>query len=414
MMVNLKSVPITKEQVWHAYLKVKKNGKTAGVDELDMEEFEKDKSNHLYKLWNRMASGSYLPPAVRRVSIPKKDGGTRMLGIPTISDRIGQMVIKELLEAKLEALFHANSYGYRPAKNAHQAVKLAQERCWDKPWVIDLDIKGFFDNIDHELLMKALCKHVKEKWMLMYIQRWLKAPVDKGGQLGTPLKGSPQGGVISPLLANLFLHYTFDMWIVKHCPTIEFERYADDIIVHCCTLKQAQYVFKKIETRLNDCQLELHKGKSKIVYCKQATRAGKFENHSFDFLGFTFKPTQVRTKEGKLSLSFLPAISQKAKTSINDKIRKLKFHRWSNRELGDIAKCINPMLRGWINYYGRYSKYQMTSVMLFVNRRLLKWACNRYKRFRGNKNKTYQWLKAVYQNYNYLFVHWQHSFAPHL
>ena len=305
---NTRVFPITEEQVWSAYLEVRKHGKSAGVDELTLKDYAADRSNQLYKVWNRMSSGSYMPPAVRRVEIPKSDGNKRKLGIPTINDRVAQTVVKNYLEPQLEPIFHENSFGYRPGKNAHQAVRQAAEQSRKKAWVLDLDIEGFFDNLDHDLMMQALRKHTTERWVLLYIERWLKAPIEhKDGKLETPMKGSPQGGVISPLLSNLYLHYAFDKWMSIHYGATVFERYADDIIVHCTTKPEAEHLLEAIRERFGQCGLSLHPVKTKIVYCKNSNRRDKHEEVSYDFVGFRFKPRKAKNRStGEIFTDFGP------------------------------------------------------------------------------------------------------------
>ena len=318
-----KSVPITREMVWKAYLKVKKGGKSAGVDKVSMEEFDANRSKHLYKLWNRMASGSYFPPPVKESEIPKENGKTRKLGIPTVSDRVGQMVVKEYLEPRFEKIFSPHSYGYRPKKNAHQALSEVRKNCWKTDWVIDLDIKGFFDNIDHEKLMLAIGKHVPEKWARLYITRWLNMPVlTKSGKLVEKQgKGTPQGGVISPLLANLFLHYAFDKWLETTDSTVKFVRYADDAIIHCRSKSHAEHILKELQSRMQECKLELHPEKTKLVYCRDYRRRGKYPVVKFDFLGYSFQPRTNKSKRtGKLFLGFDCAISISSRKKIADKL----------------------------------------------------------------------------------------------
>ncbi|MES9859192.1 MAG: group II intron reverse transcriptase/maturase [Sedimenticola sp.] len=272
-MKQAKSFCITKRQVWEAYKRVKVNKGAAGVDGQTIKDFEADLKDNLYKLWNRLASGSYFPSPVMRVEIPKSDGGIRPLGIPTVADRVAQMVVKQFLEPELEKHFHSDSYGYRPGKSALGAVGQARERCWKSNWVLDLDIKGFFDNIDHELIMRAVSRHTDEKWVLIYIERWLKAPVEMlDGSHTYPEKGTPQGGVVSPLLANLFLHYAFDQWMERENPTISFERYADDAVCHCKNRIQAEKLQQELNERMGSVGLELHPEKTKIVYCKDDNR----------------------------------------------------------------------------------------------------------------------------------------------
>jgi RNA-directed DNA polymerase len=203
-----KPFKIDKREVYKAYKAVKSNQGAAGVYGQTLEQFETDWKRNLYRIWNRMSSGSYFPPPVRAVSIPKKSGGERIVGVPTVSDHIAQVVIKQLIEREMEAIFLPDSYGYRPGKSALDAVGVTRERCWKYDWVLEFDIKGLFDNIDHALLLKAVRKHVTCDWALLYIGRWLTAPMQQGGLRIGRTRGTPQGGVISPILANLFLHYT--------------------------------------------------------------------------------------------------------------------------------------------------------------------------------------------------------------
>ena len=240
---NAKPISISKQLVYDAFLRVKANRGSAGIDKVTLEDYEKNLRGNLYKLWNRMSSGSYFPPSVKLVEIPKSNGGTRPLGIPTIEDRIAQQVVVSVLTPILEPIFKEDSYGYRPGKGAHQAVAKAKERCYVNPWVLDMDIRKFFDTINHELLMKAVRKHTEEKWVLLYIERWLKVPYQTlKGEVIERTMGVPQGSVIGPVLANLFLHYVFDEWMSRNYPTIPFERYADDTICHCVSEKQAQFL----------------------------------------------------------------------------------------------------------------------------------------------------------------------------
>ncbi len=314
-MVNAKPYDISKQLVWEAYLRVKAKRGAAGVDGQSIEAFEVNVKDNLYKIWNRLSSGSYIPPPVKLVEIPKGNGGTRPLGIPTVGDRIAQMVVKMTLEPFVEPHFHAASFGYRPGKSALDAVGIARERCWRKGWVIDLDIKGFFDNLDHELVERAVAHHTEISWVKLYVGRWLRAPVQKpDGTLEARIKGTPQGGVISPLLANLFLHYAFDAWMARTFPVVQFERYADDIIVHCGSEGEAQSMLEAIRSRLANCGLELHPVKTRIVYCKDDDRPGSHSNTSFDFLGYTFQPRRAKTRWGKFFVSFLPAMAPTQQT----------------------------------------------------------------------------------------------------
>lgn len=350
---------ISKREVWLAYKRVRENRGAAGVDDQTIAEFEKDLSNNLYRLWNRMSSGSYMPPPVRRVDIPKGDGrGTRSLGIPTVSDRIAQMVVKRYLEPVLEPVFHDDSFGYRPGRSAHDALAAARQRCWRFDWVLDLDIKGFFDNIDWELLMRAVRRHTDCAWVLLYIERWLKAPVSMpDGALVSREKGTPQGAVVSPILANLFLHYAFDRWMKENNPDIPFERYADDAICHCRSEAQALSLRQALEARLAACKLELHPQKTKIVYCKDSNRPNGYPEQRFDFLGFTFRPRQSMNRAGKLFVSFSPAVSDKAAKAMREDVRRWKLHHRNDLDLEKIAQWARPILVGWVNYYGRFSSF---------------------------------------------------------
>ena len=351
-MVETKSFDISKREVWLAYKRVKANRGAAGVDTMTINDFDQDLSKNLYRVWNRMASGSYFAPPVKRVDIPKSDGGTRTLGIPTVADRIAQMVVKRRLEPLLEPVFHSDSYGYRPGRSAHDALRVARSRCWKSDWVLDLDIKGFFDNIDHELLMRAVRKHTDCRWVLLYIERWLKADVRLlDGSLQSRDKGTPQGGVISPLLANLFLHYTFDRWMESHHPTILFERYADDIICHCGSLEQTKLLKASLEERLKTCGLQLHPDKTCIAYCRDANRHLPFDVVQFDFLSYTFKPRQAQNRRGQLFTSFSPAISDKASKRMRQEIRQLGLQRLSRYSLDELATRINKLLEGKVRYY---------------------------------------------------------------
>ncbi|MFB0532569.1 MAG: group II intron reverse transcriptase/maturase [Desulfatiglandales bacterium] len=412
-MLKQKSQPITKRQVWEAYKKVKANRGSAGVDWVSLEDYELKLKDNLYKLWNRMASGSYYPPPVLEVEIPKKDGRTRKLGIPTVGDRIAQMVVKEALEPKVEPLFHRNSCGYRPGKSAHEAIEKARRQCWRCDWVIDLDIKGLFDNLDHKMLMRAVEKHTKEKWVLMYIERWLKAPVEKeGGRREERTKGTPQGGVISPLLANIFLHHAFDKWMEKEFSAVEFERYADDIIVHCKSLTQATHVLNKIRERLEKCGLELNAEKTKIVYCKDSNRKAEFKYTEFTFLGYTFRARPTRSPKGRRFKSFSPAVSKGALKKMAREIRRLKIHRRTEMSIEEIAKMLNPKLRGWIYYYGKFRLVCLKHFLHRLNVRLLKWIRNKYKALRYRVRAAKSWLKNVYKNNPELFAHWRFGVRP--
>lgn len=402
-MSSAKSFEIPKRMVWEAFKRVRAKGGAAGVDRQSIEAFEEDLSNNLYKLWNRLSSGSYLPPPVRRVEIPKSDGGQRPLGIPTVADRIAQAVVKMQLEPLVEPHFDVDSYGYRPKKSAPQAVGVARQRCFRYDWVVDVDIKGFFDHLDHELLLRAVRKHTACKWVLLYIGRWLKAPAQlEDGTLLPREEGTPQGGVISPLLANIFLHYAFDVWMRRIFPGIPFERYADDVICHCCSEKQARFVWMSIESRLAACRLELNVQKTKIVYCQSTQRPGAYPNVSFDFLGFTFRPRRAKGRLGPF-VAFSPGVSRAAVNSMQREVCAWRLARCTDRSLEDLAAWVNPIIRGWIQYYGQYSKSALYPFLDRFNRRLVKWARRTY---RLSHTRARGWLARIAGRQRHLFVHW--------
>ncbi len=407
-MDEAKPFQISKKQIWDAFKKVKANRGAAGVDGQTIDDFEEDLKNNLYKLWNRMSSRSYFPPPVRRVEIPKGDGKMRPLGIPTVADRIAQMVVKQSMEPLLEPHFHEDSYGYRPGKSAVDAVGVARQRCWRYAWVVDLDIKGFFDNIDHELMMKAVRQHTDCRWTLLYVERWLKCPVQyPDGMVEVSDKGTPQGGVISPLLANLFLHYAFDKWMERDVPTVPFERYADNVVCHCSSESQDKALRHSIEKRLIECRLELHPEKTKIVYCKEDSRMMDYPNCKFDFLGYTFRPRVARSKKGKFFVGFLPAMSNKAAKSICDEMRSWRIHNRTDKSLDDFSRMFNPKVRGWINYYAKFYKSEMYKVFHILNRIITKWAMRKYKNLRGRQRKATHWLGRLAFRNSQLFAHWQ-------
>jgi len=412
-MIKTKSYVISKFVVMEAYKRVKANKGASGVDDESLETFEAKLKGNLYKLWNRMSSGSYFPPPVKRVEIDKKTGCKRLLGIPTVTDRIAQMVVKMNLEPKLEPKFHSDSYGYRPGKSALDAVGKARERCWRYNWVIDLDIKGFFDNLNHDLLKRALEKHWPEKWEMLYIDRWLKAPIQlEDGSLVERDKGTPQGGVISPLLANLYLHYTLDEWLRKYFPDNPFERYADDSIVHCKTESEAISLLVSLKERVQQCGLVLHPDKTKIVYCKDADRLGNYPVTKFDFLGYTFRARRSKNKYGKHFINFTPAISNEAKKPIRQEMRNWKVHLRSDKSLQDLSKMFNPVLRGWYQYYGRFYKSELYTVYRHFNRTLSRWAMRKYKKLKGHKRQAEYRLGRIAKDNPRLFYHWQLGLKP--
>lgn len=406
-MNKTKPLPISKRQVWEAYKRIRANKGAAGIDGQTIAGFEEHLEDNLYKLWNRLASGSYFPQPVKRVDIPKANGATRPLGIPTVTDRIAQMLVKMHLEPELETHFHPDSYGYRPHKSALDAVGMTRKRCWQNDWALSLDIKGFFDNINHDLLLRALDKHTQEKWVILYIKRWLKAPIAfKDGRTIHPQEGTPQGGVISPLLANLFLHYTFDHWMTRHKPQIPFERYADDIVCHCKTEVEVNTLKEALNERFNVCKLTLHPAKTQIIYCKDEDRRGNYFNTSFDFLGYTFRPRMSKNRRGKYFVNFSPAMSDKAAKLVRSKVKQWRWNLRPGDSLEDLAKECNAKICGWIAYYGRYYYSALYKILEYIDYRLTLWASHKFKRLKGKQQKAKAWLNEVKKRNPTLFVHW--------
>jgi RNA-directed DNA polymerase len=409
-----KPFDISKWVVWEAYRQVKANRGAAGVDEESIAEFEGDLKGNLYKLWNRMSSGTYFPPPLLAVEIPKAGGnGVRVLGVPTVSDRIAQTVVRLYLEPEVEPMFHPDSYGYRPGRSALDAVEACRRRCWNRDWVIDLDIRAFFDSLDHELVLKAVSAHTQQRWILLYLRRWLTAPLQRqDGTLVQRDRGTPQGSAISPLLANLFLHYAFDSWLATQFPAVSFERYADDAVVHCVSKAQAEQVLGAIEDRMAQVGLEVHPGKTRIVYCKDDTRRGRHEHERFTFLGYTFRPRLAKSKRGNFFVSFLPAVSDDAKKAIGKQIRRWRINLRSDKTITDFARSINPVVQGWINYYGRFYKSRLYPVLRRINAYLLRWATRKYKRLRGHLLRAVRWLQNVARREPALFAHWRLGVRP--
>jgi RNA-directed DNA polymerase len=405
---------IPKQLVWEAYKRVKANRGAAGVDGETLTAFEEDLKDNLYKVWNRMSSGSYLPPPVRLVEIPKDNGGKRPLGIPTVGDRVAQTVVKMVLEPLVEPKFHPDSYGYRPGKSALDAVGMARKRCWDADWVIDLDIKSFFDSIPHDLVERAVAHHTDSPWVRLYIARWLRAPVQKtDGTREQRTRGTPQGGVISPLLAHLFLHYAFDLWMRRKYPHVQFERYADDAIVHCRSEKQARTVREAIRDRFLQCGLELHETKTRIVYCKDDDRPGNSESVRFDFLGYTFQPRRAKNRWGKYFVSFLPAISTKAAKAVRGTIREWRMASTrNNQRLEELARLVNPVVRGWMSYYGRFYRSKCMQVLRHLNEVLAAWVRRKYRKFRCRERASMYWLGRIARRDRTLFAHWELGVMP--
>ncbi len=412
-MKKAKPFEISKEVVVEAWKQVKANQGAAGVDEETIADFEENLRDNLYKVWNRMSSGSYYPPAVRTVPIPKKTGGERILGIPSVSDRVAQMVAKLYFEPMVEPHFHEDSYGYRPNKSAIQAIGVTRKRCWKYDWVLEFDIKGLFDNIDHELLMKAVRTHTDSKWLLLYIERWLKSPFQiDDGILIERTKGTPQGGVISPVLSNLFLHYVFDNWMKRNYPELPFCRYADDAVVHCRTETEAINLKKALETRFRQCKLEVHPDKTRIVYCKDDDRWGNYPITSFGFLGYTFRPRKSKNRWGKYFINFSPAVSNKAGKAMRQTTRRWKLHLRSDKSLEDLSRMYSPIVRGWINYYGSFYKSALHPTLRHLNRTLVRWAMRKFKRLKGHRRRAEYWLGRIATRQPELFPHWKIGIKP--
>ena len=406
-MTGTKPFDIPKREVWEAFKHVKANQGAAGVDGQSIQDFEARLADNLYKLWNRLSSGSYMPPPVRRVDIPKANGGTRPLGIPTVADRIAQEVVRRRLEPMVEPLFHADSYGYRPGRSAIDAIRTARQRCWRYDWVLDLDIKGFFDSIDWALLLKAVRRHADCPWVLLYIERWLKTPsMLEDGTLVPRERGTPQGGVISPLLANLFLHYAFDLWLGRAFPGVPFERYADDIICHCRSEREALTVLRAIDRRFADCGLVLHPEKTRVVYCKDTNRRGDAAIIQFDFLGYRFRPRLTKWRGELFAASYLPAASPEALKAISQTIRRWSLHTRSDKALDDLARMVNPPIRGWINYYSHFYKSALYPTLRRIDAFLIRWARRKFKRLRRQPRGARNWLKGVIRASPGLFAHW--------
>lgn len=408
LMNKTKPFDIPKRLVLEAFEIVKSNKGSAGIDEESIKEFELNLSKNLYKLWNRLSSGTYFPPNVKGVEIPKKQGGKRILGIPTVTDRIAQTIVKLMFEPNLEKVFLEDSYGYRANKSALDAVGITRLRCWKYDWCVEFDIKGLFDNIDHELLMKAVRKHTDVRWVILYIERWIKAPMQKSdGEIINRTCGVPQGGVISPVLSNLFLHYAFDMWMTRKHKDKPWCRYADDGIAHCRSEAEAKQLMLELSLRFIECKLEIHPEKTKIIYCKDGRRKGEYQNTKFNFLGYEFRRRTVVNKEKKLFTGFNPAISPESKKHIIKTIRKTGIRNRNELSIEAVAKFLNPKIRGWINYYGEYTKSALDDVMRQINIMLVGWCKNKYDRFKKSKVKAAKFLRTIEEKQPNLFIHWK-------
>ena len=403
-----KPFAISRQAVWDAYRRVKANKGAPGVDGQTLQQFEADLGGNLFKIWNRMSSGSYFPPPVRVVEIPKPHGGgVRMLGVPTIADRVAQTVVAMQLTELAEPRFLPDSYGYRPNKAALEAVGVCRERCWKHDWVIDLDVQKFFDTVPWDLVVKAVKAVTDSPWVLLYVKRWLCAPLQHpDGSLEQREKGTPQGSAVSPILANLFMHYAFDAWMVRQFPGCPFERYADDAVVHCTSRRQAEGVLDAIASRMSEVGLVLHPEKTRVVYCKDDKRRGEHQHTSFTFLGFAFKARMTRARGGGKFSGFLPAISPEALKAKGAELRAMRIHRNPILSLADLARWVNPIVAGWMNYYGRYYRSQMHPLLQRLNPYIRRWAARKYRGLRPLNQFKAWWARLLERQPN-LFAHWK-------
>ena len=405
-----KPFDIPKSLVWQAWKRVKANGGAAGADGVTIEAFEKDLGSSLYKIWNRMSSGTYFPPPVRAVEIPKASGGTRVLGVPAVGDRVAQTVAALALEPRAESVFHDDSYGYRRERGALDAVGTCRQRCWEKDWVIDLDVRKFFDSVPWDLVVKAVQANTthEQRWIVLYVRRWLAAPIQMpDGRVAERDRGTPQGSAISPVLANLFMHYAFDKWLEREFPAVRFERYADDAVVHCATERQAREVLAALDARMAEVGLQLHPDKTRIVYCKDAKRRrADCAETSFTFLGYTFRARNALTRDGtSMFTGFLPAVSKDALKRMSEEVRSWRIHLRTATELQDLAEWINPVVRGWMTYYGRYYRTALDSLLRRINNYLMRWAQRKYKRLRPFR-KARRWWHELTARQPRMFAHW--------
>jgi RNA-directed DNA polymerase len=408
-----KPFAIPKALVWNAFQRVKANGGSAGVDDESIEAFEECLGDNLYKLWNRMGSGCYFPPPVKAVPIPKKSGGTRTLGVPTVADRVAQTVVKMVLEPVLEPVFDRDSFGYRPGRSALDAVALVRRRSWDYDWVVEFDIKGLFDNIDHELLLRALRKHCRIPWVLLYVERWLNAPMETPeGTLVARERGTPQGGVVSPLLANLFLHYALDAWLRREMRSVRFCRYADDAVLHCKSEVQARFVLRKLGERLRACGLELHPEKTRIVYCHDVNRQGAYPTDPLTFLGYTFRPRKAVDKYGRMYVNFSPGVSREALRAMRQTVRGWHLQLMNDKELSDLSNMFGPVIRGWANYYGRFHSKALKPLWRHVNDYLVRWMRRKHKHLARGVTRAARALARLADSAPRSFVHWEWGFFP--
>ena len=324
-----------------------------------------------------------------------------------MGDRVAQTVVAARLEAKVEPIFHPDSYGYRPRRSALDAVGACRQRCWDFNWVIDLDVEKFFDSVDHALMVKAVQVHTDVPWVVLYVKRWLVAPLQlPDGTLQRRDRGTPQGSAVSPVLANLFMHYAFDAWMAREHPGVPFERYADDAVVHCVNRGQAERLVEAIADRMGQVGLRLHPDKTKIVYCKDANRRATYEHTAFTFLGYTFRARGARNeRESKTFTSFAPAISKEALKKISGTVRRWRLDRKTGQTLADLARWINPIVRGWMQYYGRFNRSALYPFLQRINAYLMRFLRHKFKRVRSFKKAKAGWKRIIAQ-YPKAFAHW--------
>ncbi|MEU1695677.1 group II intron reverse transcriptase/maturase [Streptomyces hirsutus] len=403
-----KPFDISKWEIKEAWEEVRANKGAPGVDGQSIGDFEKDLKNNLYKVWNRMSSGSYFPPPVRAVAIPKPHGGgTRMLGIPAVADRVAQTVVARHLMRRVEPVFHPDSFGYRPGRSALDAVGKCRERCWKRDWVVEFDIAKFFDSVPWDLLVKAVEAHTDVVWVKLYVRRWLAAPLAMpDGSLLERERGTPQGAPVSPVLANLFLHYAFDTWMAREFPAVWFERYADDAVLHCVSEHEARQVLASLTERMAEVGLQLHPAKTRIVYCKDGSRRGSYEHTAFTFLGYTFRARRSRNRHGRQFLSFDPAVSKDALKRMSREVRSWHLHTRSDLSLNELARRINPVVAGWLNYYSRFRPWELRTFAMRINAYLVRWIRQKYKRLAGRR-KAHAKLVEIAQRYPHMFAHWR-------
>ncbi len=408
-----KPFEIPKALIWEAWLKVKGNQGAAGIDQCSIEEYEQDLKSNLYKLWNRMSSGSYFPKPIRQVDIPKSDGKKRTLGIASVEDRVAQTAATLVIEPQLDPHFHEDMYGYRANKSAHQALAVTRKRCWRYDWLLDLDIQSYFPSVSHELLMKAVRHHVKEPWILLYLQRWITGPVQESdGSLSTPICGVPQGAPVSPVLSNLFMHYAVVKWLERTYPSLPFAVYADDAVIHCRSEAEAQQLLRDLKERLWECQLTLHPDKTQIVYCKDEDRQGEHEQTSFDFLGYTFRPRKSKNRYGKFFINFSPGVSPKAAKRIRKTAKNWQLPCRVDKSIEDLSRMFNATIQGWLGYFTRFYKSALYPSLRYLNQLLVRWATSKYKRLKRHRRRARHWLGRLARRQPNLFAHWKLGVLP--